>query len=369
MRKSKIAILVLFLVDFTFLFSLTSCNRELTIYEILDETNSSSGEMLDEMTQFDGAYIIGDNFYYNYTILNSYPFCENLKERKEFLGAVTRRLMKQSLDETINVTPIFKSIGELGYNVIFKYKCEGGIDLTEVEYEYVGGDYYIRIQDQEWDSEIDLFLEGLEKGLKLYPTDLGGDKDRTSSSRDISFYKLKESKIIDDNGTIITFKVPEAWERIEKKYLDENELTRFEFFEDTGYSLNIQKLETRNTVRLNDKLYNDIGKQAFEEEYNNDPKNMAKLLPSSIFKDLQIVDVEFDLIIDGKYFFKRVSYFKDARLVDTFLENINVTEFHFVTLVNKRKYTLTISYYGNDKGVSELGGLFNTIAGTIKFSN
>jgi len=73
------------------------------------------------------------------------------------------------------------------------------------------------------------------------------------------------------------------------------------------------------------------------------------------------------LIINDKYFLKRVSYFQDKRLEGTILEDVTCTNFHFVTLHNNRKYTFNINYYGNDKGVSELVGLFNTIAGSISF--
>ena len=33
---------------------------------------------------------------------------------------------------------------------------------------------------------------------------------------------------------------------------------------------------------------------------------------------------------------------------------------------NKRKYSVNINYYGNDKGISEVVGLFNSIAESIK---
>ena len=142
-----------------FLACLVSCNNRTTVDKILKNENSVKGEMLDEMTQFDGAYIIGDNFYYEYTLSILFPYCTAEKSRQPLFSAISERLFSDNLNESINVTPIFKTIGDLGYNLIFKYKCEGGIDLTEVKYNYTAGDFYYINQSREWDTSVDLFLE------------------------------------------------------------------------------------------------------------------------------------------------------------------------------------------------------------------
>ena len=91
-------------------------------------------------------------------------------------------------------------------------------------------------------------------------------------------------------------------------------------------------------------------------------------MPSSVFENLTVVGVDFNLIINSKYFIRRVAYYTDKRLDNTFLQDINVTEFHYVTIHKGRKYEVYLCYFGNDKGVGDLTAYFNTIAGTIKFN-
>ena len=83
-------------------------------------------------------------------------------------------------------------------------------------------------------------------------------KDISSSERDISYYNLVEKKVIDDNGSIIKFSIPNQWNRINNNLLDDGVLTQYELIENTGYTFSIAKLESRNTVKLNDKKYLEI---------------------------------------------------------------------------------------------------------------
>ena len=85
----------------------------------------------------------------------------------------------------------------------------------------------------------------------------------------------------------------------------------------------------------------------FETELSGDLKKLGNIIPASIYKDIQIVQFDGNLIINGNYFGKRVSFYKDGRLDGTILENVNVTESHFITLQNNRKYTFNICYYGD----------------------
>jgi hypothetical protein len=193
-------------------------------------------------------------------------------------------------------------------------------------------------------------------------------KDISSSEKDISYYNLVEKKVIDDNGSIIKFSIPDEWNRIDNDLFEDGVLTQYESFENTGYTFSIDKLESRNTIKLNDKKYLNIMTDFIESEYSGDLDKLGRILPSSIYRDVQVVDFVGNLIINANYFGRRISYYKDGRLMNTYLENINVTEFHFITLQNKRKYTITISYYGDDKGVSDLVGIMNTIGGSVKFN-
>ena len=85
-------------------------------------------------------------------------------------------------------------------------------------------------------------------------------------------------------------------------------------------------------------------------------------------QNARVVDFVGNLKINNKYFLKRIAYFEDKTLDGTIFEGVNCTNFHFVTLHNNRKYTFNINYYGDDKSVSELVGLFNTIGGSISFN-
>jgi hypothetical protein len=193
-------------------------------------------------------------------------------------------------------------------------------------------------------------------------------KDISSSDKDISYYNLVEKKVIDDNGSIIKFSIPVEWNRIDNNLLEDGVLTQYELFENTGYTFSIAKLESRNTIKLNDKKYLNIMTDFIESEYSGDLDKLGRMLPSSIYRDIQVVDFVGNLIINANYFGRRICYFKDGRLMNTYLENTNVTEFHFITLQNKRKYTITISYYGDDKNLSDLVGILNTIGGSVKIN-
>ena len=149
--------------------------------------------------------------------------------------------------------------------------------------------------------------------------------------------------------------------------LPENVLAKYQLIENTGYSFSVEKLESRNTVKLDDKRYLDITLKAFQNQLSGDLNKLGDLLPASVYKDLQLIQFDGNLIINGNYFGKRVSYYKDGRLDGTILEDVNVTETHFITLQNKRKYTFNICYYGDDNDISKLVGLMNTIGGSVKF--
>ena len=193
-------------------------------------------------------------------------------------------------------------------------------------------------------------------------------KDVSSSNSDIKYYNLVEKQVYDDNGSVINFSIPNEWKKIDDNLLSENVLAQYELIENTGYSFSVEKLESRNTVKLDDKRYLDITSKAFQNQLSGDLDKLGDLLPASVYKDVQVIQFDGNLIINGNYFGKRVSYYKDGRLDGTILENVNVTETHFITLQNKRKYTFNICYYGDDGDISKLVGLMNTIGGSVKFN-
>tara|TARA_B100000575_G_scaffold279189_1_gene267285 strand:- start:360 stop:1004 length:645 start_codon:yes stop_codon:yes gene_type:complete len=192
-------------------------------------------------------------------------------------------------------------------------------------------------------------------------------KDVSSINSDIQYYNLVEKEVYDDNGSVINFSIPNEWRKMDDNLLPENVLAQYELIENTGYSFSVEKLESRNTVNLDDKRYLDITLKAFQNQLSGDLDKIGDLLPASVYKDVQVIQFDGNLIINGNYFGKRVSYYKDGRLDGTILEDINVTETHFITLQNKRKYTFNICYYGDDGDISKLVGLMNTIGGSVKF--
>ena len=193
-------------------------------------------------------------------------------------------------------------------------------------------------------------------------------KDVSSSDSDKQYYNLVEKQVYDDNGSVINFSIPNEWTQVDASLLPENTLAQYTLIDNTGYSFSLEKLESRNTVKLDDKRYLDITSKAFQTELSGDLKKLGDLLPASIYRNVQVIQFDGNLIINGHYFGKRVSYYKDGRLDGTILEDVNVTETHFITLQNKRKYTFNICYYGDDSDISKLVGLMNTIGGSIKFN-
>ena len=190
-------------------------------------------------------------------------------------------------------------------------------------------------------------------------------KDVTTAIEDISFYKLKQVQFRDDitSGSI---SIPHFLTKINPE--KEDDIFTYSYFEEmSGYIISIQKLNSKNTQNLTNKQYVDISNEWFQNEAKGDLNEIENLL-SPVMKNVRVVDFEGNLKINGKYFIKRVSYFEDQAFDGTILEGVNCTNFHYVTLHNKRQYKFNINYYGNDKSVSELIGLFNTIGGSISFN-
>ena len=186
----------------------------------------------------------------------------------------------------------------------------------------------------------------------------------TSSKNDINFYELVEVQFQDGSfkGSI---SIPNFLEKL--KPVGEN-IFQYEYFDDvSGYTIAIDKLKSRNTEKLSDKEYLDITNDTFKNKMKGDLSRIEKLLPP-IMKNVKVITLQSNLIIHDKYFLKRVSQYQDKRLNGTVLEGVNCINFHFVTLQNKTKYSFNINYYGDDKSVSDVVGLFNTIGGSIKFN-
>ena len=189
-------------------------------------------------------------------------------------------------------------------------------------------------------------------------------KNVTSSKNDINFYDLVEVQFQDGSfrGSV---SIPIFLKKL--KPVGEN-IFQYEYFDDmSGYTITIDKLKSRNTEKLSDKEYLDITNDMFKDKMKGDLSEIEKIL-SPTMRNVKVVQFEGNLIIHDKYFLKRVSYYQDKRLDGTVLEDVNCINFHFVTLQNKTKYSFNINYYDDNKSVSDVIGLFNTIGESINFN-
>jgi hypothetical protein len=193
--------------------------------------------------------------------------------------------------------------------------------------------------------------------------------DITSSASDIQLYNLKEINLKDDNGTKITLYIPNDLENNPNTVSEKNPtiaiLSSFNGI-DEGFSISIDKLYSRNTEKVSNKKYIEISEDWFKNENGGD-FNLIKKALSPFYEDVKVVSMDFDLMVDGKFFGKRVLYCKDKRYKETYIYDSQITEYHYITLHNKRKYMFTIRSHSDKQNHSSLTALMNTIAGSIKF--
>ena len=122
-------------------------------------------------------------------------------------------------------------------------------------------------------------------------------KDVSSNASDKQYYNLVEKQVYDDNGSVINFSIPNEWTQVDASLLPENTLAQYTLIDNTGYSFSVEKLESRNTVKLNDKRYLDITSKAFQTELSGDLKKLGELLPASAYKDVQVIKFEGNLLL------------------------------------------------------------------------
>lgn len=193
-------------------------------------------------------------------------------------------------------------------------------------------------------------------------------KNITSSQEDINFYDLVEVQFNDIGFTGNLF-IPKYLKK--ETSTEKDEIFFFEYFDEntdqiSGYTISVNKLKSRNTEKLVDKEYIDIMNDQFLGEMKGDLNEIKRILPP-VIKNVKVVEVESNLLIHHKYFGKRVLYYEDDRFSGTNLEGVTILNFQFFTIQNKTKYSFNINYYGDEKSLSDLIGLFNTIGGSIKF--
>jgi hypothetical protein len=178
-----------------------SQNISSEIVESLNNDNQSKGEEFVKGVIYNGAYIIENNYYYGYTIVD----CEYQKKKKKnpkFLENVSNASL-YNLNENPELTGNYKIIGRNDYDIIFKYSCEDGSNEFKLSYKFSNGafspnfdvedlilsnrqnlkfildDYFIQITSDYWDRE-------------LYKDDFSEYLDQT----DVLSLKLKEIEMI-----------------------------------------------------------------------------------------------------------------------------------------------------------------------------
>ena len=189
--------------------------------------------------------------------------------------------------------------------------------------------------------------------------------DETSHPNQLQYYNLIQKKTQDDNGTIISIYVPENSKIINGW---DNTIIQYEWYSNNKRNvISIDKLESSNTILyLNDDLkYNDDLNYVWENDWNKDLDKIKNILPH-FYNDVEMISFETGIKIHNKYFFRRSLCCTDSRLKNTQYNN-KLVEVQYITLFNKRKYTITYRYYGGDKGIGELISMIYSIGGSIQF--
>ena len=133
--------------------SIIACENQDPVSKIIQRNNLLTGQMIDESTMFNKAFVSGDLFYYDYIMNN----CESTKT--EFEKKIFEKLASEQLKKTINTLEEFKILGENGKTIIFKYNCKDQSIIAEIRFEYDAGLFtYVR-EDSEWNESVDLLFE------------------------------------------------------------------------------------------------------------------------------------------------------------------------------------------------------------------
>ena len=193
---------------------------------------------------------------------------------------------------------------------------------------------------------------------------ISGNKyqDISTPNSHLSNNKFQKVYSSDNNGTNIIYYIPSEFQ---KDYLTINPSDRVDSYllnnsTTDNVQIQITKLQSRNTEEFNDKKYAEMIQKAMNKKDDN-YSFVKKGLPR-MYDDSKIVSLDANLIINGKYFGRRILYYTDEN-------NTNHIEYMYMTIHNKRKYSFFIDFIGNDKNNSNTVALANTIAGTIKFKD
>jgi hypothetical protein len=125
--------------------------------------------------------------------------------------------------------------------------------------------------------------------------------------------------------------------------------------------IGLRNLESQYTIRFdNASDYLKTVEEGISKKFGDDIQKISSMFPPS-YQNVKIASVDYDLIINKHPYIRRTLYFNES--VSSPLN----TNFHFITWFKKKKYTFDVTYVGTGKNFTELIGLSNAIAGSLKF--
>jgi len=115
---------LLFTLSLLISFTLTSQNISPDVQEIINNDNQSKGEEFVSGVIFNGAYVIENNYYYEYNIVDC-EYQKKASKNPKFLENVSYSQLS-ILNENSALGEIYNTIGRNNYNIVFKYSCKDG---------------------------------------------------------------------------------------------------------------------------------------------------------------------------------------------------------------------------------------------------
>ena len=128
---------ILFILALLISFTLTSQNISLEVTEIINNDNQSKGEEFVSGVIFNGAYVIENNYYYEYNIVDC-EYQKKASKNPKFLENVSYSQLS-ILNENSALGEIYNTIGRNNYNIVFKYSCKDGSNEFKLSYEFTNG--------------------------------------------------------------------------------------------------------------------------------------------------------------------------------------------------------------------------------------
>jgi hypothetical protein len=105
--------------------------------------------MVDSTTRFDGVKVDNNKFYYNYSLSN----CR--EDQDEFTNKLIEKAISENLKSIIETLPEFKELGQMGFDIVFSYKCFDGRKIAEIEFLYIDNHFKYNREDSEWNDVVD----------------------------------------------------------------------------------------------------------------------------------------------------------------------------------------------------------------------